>query len=213
MVANVQQLEEIERLNNRGDSNKELKDQICELKQKNREFELKTGKLERDLAEAEGVKDKKHAQLAEAFRSRYDKLLKEKSDQEEKYKGLDALLKERNLEIERLQKALQKSEGEKTILHDEMTVLQEEIASLRHRLSQDHVKQTFKDFVQVKRELASVKIENDDLRQKMKFKHQTLPSLKPDGPATRKKSSSAKSERRLMASKSETGIHWRQDFS
>ncbi|KAK2162195.1 hypothetical protein LSH36_102g08008 [Paralvinella palmiformis] len=162
------------------EQNKSLKDQLSASSQKIKELEFKIRNLERDLSQ-QGVSEQD--EILVALKNKLEKMHKDRTVCEEREKDFQNLIDDLKDENGKLRRALDDSERMRLEMRAQMEHLLSELATLRKQTVADRDRQTFKDFVQVKRELASVKEENDELRMRMKFstgrdKDLVLPNLR-----------------------------------
>ena len=176
---NGYQLQEIEQLNCVRDHNEHLREQLSESHQKNKELEFKVSRLERDLTDTGQTEQE---ELMGTLKNKLTLLHREKSlwsDKQKDYESEIAALRE---EVAKLRRALNDSERMRSDLHEQMDELLKELNALRQRMTSESNGQAFKEFVQLKREMTSLREENDDLRGRLKAKTGTvLPSLKQSG--------------------------------
>ena len=143
--------------------------------QKRKELQFRLEHAQRELGESG------HKQLEElmtSLRNKLSKLHKEKSVWIEKEVQLDKDVQDLKDENTKLRRALVDSERMRQDMHGQMEATLEELHTLR-KVSMAAGDRTFKDFVKIKRELAQVKEENEELKMKLttKGKSNSLPSF------------------------------------
>lgn len=174
------QMSELHQVQDLRNTNQSLTDELHEEQQKNLELAYKVQKLENELRDNAAEKDQ--AKLVEAMRNKMEKLVKEKELSVLREGDMSQELADANSLIESLQKAIEELKKEKEKVVTEYGELTIEFEKLRRRLLQDQDKAAFRDFVAVKRELISVKNENEVLRLKVRTSSGSLPMLKEDVP-------------------------------
>ncbi len=136
------------------------------------------------------------------LRNRLVKLHAERTTLQEQEADLNKNIHDLKEENTKLRRALADSERMREALQDQMEEVLDELFSLRRATAAAGQSRTFKDFVQLRRELAQVKQENEDLKMKIssKDKSNSLPSLKG------RQTQSSSTVRRLHSGKAE-GTH------
>ena len=162
------------------DQNKGLIDELSATNQKIKELEFKVRSLEKDLSD-EGQTDQDD--IMTALKIKLQQMHKEKLHHEENDKELRKSIGDLKDENVKLRRALDDSERMRMELRSQMEQLMAELNTLKKQTMNDKDRQTFKDFVNVKRELLTVKEENEELKIKLKFsgskeRERVLPILK-----------------------------------
>ena len=162
----VNQLAEISRLSHVEAHNGDLLAEVKEVNQVNKELQFRVSKLERELGES-GRHDTEEILLT--LRNRLTKLHKEKSLWEEKEKQYIKQIEELKEENAKLRRALADSESMRENLSVQMEEILKEFDRLKRHSSHERDKQSFKDFVALKRDLQHVRHENDELKTMVKL--------------------------------------------
>ncbi|KAK3085917.1 hypothetical protein FSP39_010575 [Pinctada imbricata] len=183
--------EEIERLQREGSGRQSSLDQINtlrhqnealtlelqEVNQKNTELNYRIGRLEKQIQESAHEQDKNS--LIENLKVKIVQMQKERGIATEKEQQQDKLIKHLYSEIDSLQQTLSKTENAKQKLNEEHQKLLQEYEKFKKQYMVDSQHKTFKDFVDLKRQLSAVKNENEDLKYIAKAHAvSSLPSLK-----------------------------------
>lgn len=166
------QMEEIQRLQYVDDKCRNMGDQISELNQQKQELQFRIDRLQRDLGDS-GFN--KQEDILSTLKSKLSKLHLEKQDFESRDKERESLIRDLQEELERLRKAYGDSERMRADLKVQYDALVLELNQLKRQTSGD--RQTFRDFVQLKRDMASVVEENEELKIRLKLgktKHHSL---------------------------------------
>lgn len=157
--------------------NRELKQEIQELVQKNTELNYRVKSLEREVGENKMEEDK--VKLIENLKIKINQMQAERGIASERERNYEKVIKQLRNEVETSKEQLVQTALSKQKLYEEYQKVWKELEKLRKQYAADSQQKSFKDFVQLKRELNSVKHENDDLRQKAKGSS-SLPTLKDD---------------------------------
>ncbi len=182
-VAN--QLDEIRRLEFVDDRNRNLTEEVTGAEQKIKELQFKIRGLEREREKDHNAED--DAAVIEALKGKLVKLHTDKSELESQNKQFNKTIEELQDENDKLRRALNDSERMRMELRQRNEDLQQEILSLQGQMTSQRDRQTFRDFVDLKRELVAVKDDNDKLKAKLKTTSKggkmgvLLPSLSADG--------------------------------
>ena len=141
-----------------------------------------------------------------SLRNKLTKLHKEKSIWTEKEVQMNKEIEDLKDENGKLRRALFDSERMRQDMHGQMERVLEELFTLRKASMAAGDSRTFKDFVQIKRELAQVKEENQELKTKTtsREKLNSLPTLKGSQVQSY---SSFKSVSRVSSAKGDRNIH------
>ena len=141
---------------------------------------------------------KQQEEFMTSLRNKLTKLHKEKAVWVDKEVLLDKEIQDLKDENGKLRRALLDSERMRQDMHGQMERVLEELYALRKASMTAGENRTFKDFVQIKRELAQVKEENEDLKSRIttREKSNSLPSLKGSVRST-SRVNSAKGERNI----------------
>ena len=141
---------------------------------------------------------KQQEEFMTSLRNKLTKLHKEKAVWVDKEVLLDKEIQDLKDENGKLRRALLDSERMRQDMHGQMERVLEELYALRKASMTAGENRTFKDFVQIKRELAQVKEENEDLKSRIttRKKSNSLPSLKGSVRST-SRVNSAKGERNI----------------
>ena len=201
-LENLTLQEEINRLHNENHGNQSTLDQINtlrhqnealtlevqEVNQKNAELNYRIHKMEKQLAESANDQDKNT--LIENLKVKIVQMQKERGIAAEREQQNDKIIKHLRSEIEGLQDALTKTENAKQKISEEYQKLLKEYEKFKKQYMMDSQHKSFKDFVDLKRQLTAVKTENEDLKHIAKA-HGTssLPSLKETKETPRRKRS------------------------
>ena len=158
------QVAEIKRLRVVEGHNADLIAEVKEVNQRNKELTFRLSRATRELNES--TKQEQEAQL-DALRAKLAKLLKEKEEwtrKDEDYrKQINDLLEENN----KLRHALADSERMRSEMHSHLEEASQEIMALK-RHSANFEKGNFRDFISMKRELMTLREENDQLKIQLK---------------------------------------------
>lgn len=154
--------------------NNMLLQELREANQKNMELNFRLSKLEKELAQQEEDKDK--VTLIENLKVKVTQMQAERGSALEKERNYEKMLKELQAEMMSLKESYVILELDKQRIYTEYQRLLGELMHLRKKDSIDSASKSFKDFVQLKRELNEVKSENSDLRRMVKPSQ--LPMLK-----------------------------------
>ncbi|XP_069114547.1 myosin heavy chain, embryonic smooth muscle isoform-like [Argopecten irradians] len=154
--------------------NNTLLQELREANQKNMELNFRLSKLEKELAQQEEDKDK--VTLIENLKVKVTQMQAERGSALEKERNYEKMLKELQAEMMSLKESYVILELDKQRIYTEYQRLLGELMHLRKKDSIDSASKSFKDFVQLKRELNEVKSENSDLRRMVKPSQ--LPMLK-----------------------------------
>ena len=192
--AKQNQLREIEHLNSVKERNDHLIEELQEANQKNKEFEFRVARLERDLDDR-GYKEQEDCM--NTLKSKLTLLHKERSTWGDKQSSYLTEVQELKEEIAKLRKALVDSERMRGDLHKQIETLMEELDALRQKSAFDRTGQVFKDFVQLKRDVAYLREENEDLKGRMRPRSGLLPTLKANGATASSVQHTGKSERKI----------------
>lgn len=157
--------------------NRELKQEIQELVQKNTELNYRVKSLEREVGENKMEEDK--VKLIENLKIKINQMQAERGIASERERNYEKVIKQLRNEVETSKEQLVQTALSKQKLYEEYQKVWKELEKLRKQYAADSQQKSFKDFVQLKRELNTVKHENDDLRQKAKGSS-SLPTLKDD---------------------------------
>lgn len=169
---------EIQKYQKEESKNQKMADEMAALIQTNKELKLKIIRLERDLEQANensqaagGDLDQSHEEDLTSSKVKLTKLYEENSNLIEKEKEYLQHIDSLQSEIVLLRKTLSDCEHSKTELQLKVTTLIREIEKLRRELNnknRDRDKETFKAFVQLKREVQQLREENEFLRTRIK---------------------------------------------
>ncbi|XP_033754340.1 myosin-9-like isoform X2 [Pecten maximus] len=154
--------------------NNQLIQELREANQKNMELNFRLSKLEKELAQQEEDKDK--VTLIENLKVKVTQMQAERGSALEKERNYEKMLKELQAEMMSLKESYVIVELDKQRIYTEYQKVLAELMYLRKKDSIDSASKSFKDFVQLKRELNEVKTENSDLRRMVKPSQ--LPMLK-----------------------------------
>ncbi|XP_064641666.1 paramyosin-like isoform X2 [Lineus longissimus] len=170
---------ELRRLQQIEADNERFMQDIKDLAQKNKEMQFKIGRMEREVDEAGDAQES--ANMVDILKHKLAKLQKEKRALSnvgaQNGHSLDGLKDQ----IEELVKRIRQLEMEKARMLEEIELLKHEL--LAHKRSPtsssvDRDQKTFKEFVQLKRELTTLREENESLKLKLRAKASaTLPML------------------------------------
>ncbi|XP_041375284.1 paramyosin-like [Gigantopelta aegis] len=160
-----------------------LQQRLQESSQKKDELEMRIDRLQKAVQEAES--NKELVELVQRMKTKLEKLMEERESYRTQQEELIKQVHELNAENNRLKSGLIKLEQQKHMLTQELEKAYLEIHALRKQLLQCSDKQTFKDFVLIKRELNLLKDENQVLKSRTKLP--SLPMLKPDRPTSASK--------------------------
>lgn len=172
---------EMHQVQNLHSLNQLLDSELREANQKNMELVYKIEKLEKELKEPKENLDRE-TKLIESMRNKMQKLLKEKELAVLKKSGLKKQCEEMSALNQKLQDTLHQVEKEKNDMFQNFKNLSEEYENFQRQMQQDQEKASFRNFVALKRDLATIKNENEILRLKMKSVSDSLPLLKDDLP-------------------------------
>ena len=163
-------------------------------------------RLERAQRELEESGLKQQEEFMTSLRNKFNKLHKEKSVWVEKQVQMNKEIEDLKDENGKLRRALLDSERMRQDMHGQMEGVLEELYALRKASMAAGDSRTFKDFVQIKRELAHVKEENNELKTRItsREKSNSLPSLKGSHVQSY---SSIKSISRVSSAKGERNTH------
>lgn len=156
------QLKELQRLPALEEKVKGLEDALKEAEQRTTELKLVNSRLEKELTE---MKASNHEEIVKALRSEIKKLLREKEVWEGQDREKANRIESLEAENEKLRKALADSERMRT----ELRVQLDEATSRASASGGD--RRNFEEFVQVKRQLALVKAENEELKARLKSRY------------------------------------------
>ncbi|XP_060066404.1 repetitive organellar protein-like [Ylistrum balloti] len=154
--------------------NNQLLQELREANQKNMELNFRLSKLEKELSQQEEDKDK--VTLIENLKVKVTQMQAERGSALEKERNYEKLIRELQAEIMSLKESYVILESDKQRIYAEYQRIMTELMYLRKKDSIDSASKSFKDFVQLKRELNEVKSENSDLRRMVKPSQ--LPMLK-----------------------------------
>lgn len=157
--------------------NKELKQEVLELVQKNTELNFRIKNLEREVGEGKIEEDK--VKLIENLKIKITQMQTERGIASEKERHYEKVIKQLQNEVETSKEQLVQTALSKQKLYEEYQKVWKELEKMKKQYAVDSQQKSFKDFVQLKRELNTVKHENEDLRQKAKGSS-SLPTLKED---------------------------------
>ena len=144
--------------------------------QKNKELQFRLSRAQKEIEDA-GLNHQE--ELMTSIRNKLAKLHKEKSIWTEKEEQFDKNINDLKDENGKLRRALVDSERMRQEMNQQMEAVLQELYALRKSASEAGDSRTFKDFVQVKRELVQLKEENEHLKFKLsQGKSNSLPSLK-----------------------------------
>ena len=158
-------------------SNVEMQHKINELTQRNKELLIRLEKAESMLVEFESKSEKE--ELVQTLKNKLSKLHKEKCVFEQKEKEYAFIIQELKEENTKLKRDLNDSEKMRRELQQRLDKHLQEMNDCKRKTHVDE-KQTFKDFVQLKREMANLRSENEELKQQIKQinSNRSFPSLK-----------------------------------
>ncbi|XP_013391044.1 myosin heavy chain, clone 203 isoform X3 [Lingula anatina] len=184
---NASQVAEIQKMSK---AKAELSEELVAARQESRELRFQVAQLEKELTDLKN--DKSKDELIEALRKKLTKLNNEKKEFAQKEKDYEDLIARLRAQIAELQIRVEKSETIRQELEREIERLLKEIEKLKKHIGADR---SFKNFVELKRELNFVKDENEDLRHFVRGKQPpTLPVLKAvEHTSTKQRPPSAKS--------------------
>lgn len=198
------QFAEIQSLQNTKSQNEAKEQELKECKQKNKELSFRIAKMEKELAVA--ITDKEQVDLIDLLKNKLSKLHKDKSqhmmEEEESKKQMDKL----QADLERMQQELYISEFDRKELIVEHRKTVEELELLKKQMFANNDKLGFKDFVILKRELAAIREENENLKAIVvsREKSNSLPMLKYEIPV--RKIASGKKDKKSTASRSTASL-------
>ena len=155
------QLQELTRLHDTDTRCRNLSEQLTALTQTNTELQYR---LQHSQQQQTG--DMAFSDQLSALQTRLTKLHKEKVAFEAKQKQHESTIAGMSAEVERLRRAYADSERMRAELRVQYDALLQEVAQLRNQAGGD--RQTFRDFVQLKRDLLTVTEENEELRTRLK---------------------------------------------
>lgn len=155
--------------------NKELKQEVQELVQKNTELNYRISHLEREVSDSRMEEEK--VKLIENLKVKITQMQTERGIASERERHFEKIIKQLQNEVETSKEQLVQTALSKHKLFEEYQKVLKELEKLRKQYAVDSHQKTFKDFVQLKRELNTVKNENQDLKQKAKGPG-SLPTLK-----------------------------------
>ena len=137
-------------------------------------------RLERAQRELGDSAQKQQEEFMTSLRNKLTKLHKEKSIWIDKEVQFDKEIEDLKDENGKLRRALLDSERMRQDMHGQMERVLEELYALRKASTTVGESKTFKDFIQIKRELAQMKEENEELKLRIttREKSNSLPSLK-----------------------------------
>lgn len=142
------------------------------------ELEFRLDKMEKQLDEYSEETDK--ISLIENLKIKVTQMQTERTVSTEQLKNNEKLIQELQDEVDKLREALSKCEVAKHRLYIDYKKILEEYNKLREKYASDSQHKTFQDFVQLKRQLNTVKTENDDLKHFARTASgPNLPTLKP----------------------------------
>ena len=150
--------------------NKDLREEINSLVQKNKELEFKISRLEKELKVGDSSGPDKD-ELVHTLKSRLAKTLKEKSALEDKEKEYLQITEQLRSEMAKYKKALSDSEGMRRQMQVELEMLLRELDGLKRHLAKsdkERERENFKEFVQLKRDVQLLREENEMLKNRHK---------------------------------------------
>jgi len=156
------QFSQIQGLQSLKSQNEALAQDLKSMAHKNMELSHKIMKLEADLKEASSTKDQ--MELIDNLKNKLGKLHKERSVAAEKEQFYQKQAGDLKYEIESLREKLQSAEVTKDRVLEEYYKVIGELEYLKKHHSTDTKNKNFKDFVKIKREMASLKEENNQLK-------------------------------------------------
>lgn len=161
------QFSQIQSLQSLKESNESLANELKAMTQKNFELSHKCSRLESDLQEASTAKDQ--ADLIDQLKNKLAKLHKERSIVNEKEEFYQKQIGDLKYEVQRLLEKVQNAEVTKDRVLEEYHKVNAELQHLKRTYSNNSQHKNFKEFVKLKREVAYLKEENQDLRHNSKF--------------------------------------------
>ena len=157
------QFSQIQGLQSLKTQNENLAQDLKEMAHKNMALSHKVTKLEAELKEAASTPDQ--VALIENLKNKLSKLHKERSVAVEKEGYYNKQIGDMRYEVDTLKEKLKSSEVMKERVLDEYYKLTAELNYLRKNHAGDSGNKNFKDFVKLKREVAGLKDENQQLKQ------------------------------------------------
>ena len=160
------QFSQIQSLQDLRTQNETLSNDYKSVLQKNVELSHKIDKLEFELKEASTTSDQ--TQLIENLKNKLAKLHKERSISTEKEHYYERTVGNLKYEIKQLEEKLQSAEVTKDRILEEYYKVQNDLQYMKKMYSSDSQQKHFKDFVKLKREINSLKDENQELKKATK---------------------------------------------
>lgn len=160
------QFSQIQSLKDLRSQNETLSNDYKSVLQKNVELSHKIDKLEFELKEASTTSDQ--TQLIENLKNKLAKLHKERSISTEKEHYYERTVGNLKYEIRQLEEKLQSAEVTKDRILEEYYKVQNDLQYMKKIYSSDSQQKHFKDFVKLKREINSLKDENQELKKATK---------------------------------------------
>lgn len=162
------QFSQLQNLQDLRTQNDTLSNDYKSVLQKNVELKHKIDKLEFDLKEASTNNISDQTQLIENLKNKLAKLHKERSISSEKEQFYERTIGDLKYEIARLEEKLQSAEVTKDRILEEYHKVLKELEYMKKMYSSDSQQKHFKDFVKLKREINSLKDENQELKKATK---------------------------------------------
>ncbi|WAR12736.1 hypothetical protein MAR_026916 [Mya arenaria] len=156
------QFSQIQGLQSLKSQNEALAQDLKSMAHKNMELSHKVMKLEADLKESSNTRDQ--MELIDHLKNKLAKLHKERSVAVEKEEYYQKQIGDMRYEIEKMGEKLQSVEVTKDRVLEEYYKVIAELQYLKKNYSSDTQNKNFKDFVKIKREVASLKDENQQLK-------------------------------------------------
>lgn len=160
------QFSQLQNLQELRTQNESLSNDYKSVLQKNVELSHKIDKLEYQLKEASNTSDQ--TELIENLKNKLAKLHKERSIRSEKEQFYERTVGDLKYEIQKLEEKLQSAEVTKDRILEEYYKVQKELEIMKKLYSSDSQQKHFKDFVKLKREINSLKDENQELKKATK---------------------------------------------
>ena len=160
----------------------ELTESLTELRQFSQEQEFKMSRLQKEASDSGAAQQE---ELLAALRSKLTKIHKERTDLQGKLEVLQRENCDLQSENGKLRRVHADSERMRGQLQQDYNKLLQEMSLLQRHTSASQDKQSFKEFVQLKRDYGVLKEENEALKGRLKNNKISLPAIKQEVTVTR----------------------------
>ncbi|ELU10719.1 hypothetical protein CAPTEDRAFT_201653 [Capitella teleta] len=146
------------------DKTRNMEQEVLGAEQVNVELKLRNNKLTKEIEE---IRAASHETVIDSLRRQIKKIMAEKVQHETAAKENKQDAENLKKENEKLRKALNDSESMRRDLQSQVTELKEQIAAYQKQSSE----RNFGEYVQLKRQYAVLKAENEELKAKLKLRY------------------------------------------